>query len=32
MIAAQALVHRATLVSQNADGFADIPGLQLLAW
>lgn len=32
MIAAQALVHRATLVTLNPDDFADVPGLQLKAW
>lgn len=32
MIAAQALVHRATLVTMNADDFADVRGLELLAW
>jgi tRNA(fMet)-specific endonuclease VapC len=32
MIAAQALVHRATLVTFNADDFRDIPGLQLESW
>ena len=32
MIAAQALVHRATLVTLNRSDFADIPGLPLLAW
>lgn len=32
MIAAQALVHRATLVTMNADDFRDIAGLELLAW
>jgi len=32
MIAAQALVHRATLVTRNADDFADVAGLQLVAW
>jgi len=32
MIAAQALVHRATLVTLIADDFTDVPGLQLLAW
>lgn len=29
MIAAQALVHRATLITRNADDFRDIPGLVL---
>ncbi len=32
MIAAQALVHRASLVTMNAEDYADIPGLSLLAW
>lgn len=32
MVAAQALVHRATLVTMNAGDYADIPGLALLAW
>ncbi|MEQ1868330.1 MAG: PIN domain-containing protein [Micropepsaceae bacterium] len=32
MIAAQALVHRATLVTLNADDFADVSGLDLLSW
>jgi tRNA(fMet)-specific endonuclease VapC len=32
MIAAQALVHRSTLVTINAGDYADIPGLSLLAW
>ena len=32
MIAAQALVHRATLATQNAADFSDVPGLDLLAW
>jgi len=32
MIAAQALVHRASLVTMNADDYADVPGLSLLAW
>ncbi len=32
MIAAQALVHRATLVTLNAADFRDVPGLDLLVW
>ena len=32
MIAAQALVHRATLVTANPADFRDVPGLELLAW
>lgn len=32
MIAAQALVHRATLVTMNPDDFRDVPGLTILAW
>jgi len=32
MIAAQALVHRATLVTLNPDDVSDIPGLALLGW
>jgi tRNA(fMet)-specific endonuclease VapC len=32
MIAAQALVHRATLVTLNADDFRDVAGLQLETW
>ena len=32
MIAAHAPVHRATLVSMNADDFRDIAGLEMLAW
>lgn len=32
MIAAQALSHRATVVTMNASDFNDIPGLQILAW
>ncbi len=32
MIAAQALVHRATLITMNPDDFSDVPGLALVAW
>ena len=32
MIAAQAMVHRATLVTQNAADFKEIPGLGLEVW
>jgi tRNA(fMet)-specific endonuclease VapC len=32
MIAAQALVHRATLVTRTGDDFRDVPGLKLLEW
>ena len=32
MIAAQALVHRATLVTSNPDDFSDVPGLSSLVW
>lgn len=32
MIAAQALAHRATLITMNAEDFSDIPGLDLLDW
>lgn len=32
MIAAQAMLHRATLVTQNAADFRDCPGLSLLEW
>jgi predicted nucleic acid-binding protein len=32
MIAAQALVHRSTLVTINAGDYADVSGLSLLAW
>ena len=32
MIAAQTLVHRATLITFNPDDFSDVPGLSLLVW
>ncbi len=32
MIAAQALVHRAILVTLNGSDFADVVGLELLGW
>lgn len=32
MIAAQAIVHRARLVTQNASDFSDIIGLELESW
>ena len=32
MIATQALVHRATLITFNPDDFSDVPGLSSLAW
>jgi predicted nucleic acid-binding protein len=32
MIAAQAIVHRATLVTLTPEVFKDVPGLQVLAW
>jgi predicted nucleic acid-binding protein len=32
MIAAQAMVHNATLVTMNASDFNDIPNLKVLAW
>ncbi len=32
MIAAQALAHQATLVTQNGADFRDVPGLHLLEW
>lgn len=32
MIAAQAIAHRATLITFDADDFADVKGLSLLVW
>ncbi|MFZ5781117.1 MAG: PIN domain-containing protein [Pseudomonadota bacterium] len=32
MIAAQALVHRASLVTMNGNDYADVPGLLLVRW
>jgi predicted nucleic acid-binding protein len=32
MIASQAIVHRAKLVTLNAADFTDVPGLELIAW
>jgi len=32
MIAAQALVHRAELITMNAADFSDIPGLRIIRW
>jgi tRNA(fMet)-specific endonuclease VapC len=32
MLAAQALVHRATLVTFNQDDFSDVAGLSSLVW
>jgi tRNA(fMet)-specific endonuclease VapC len=32
MIAAQAIVHRATLVTRNRGDFTDIPGLEMVVW
>jgi predicted nucleic acid-binding protein len=32
LIASQAIVHRATLVTLNPQDFSDIPRLKLLAW
>ncbi|WIM09556.1 PIN domain-containing protein [Enhydrobacter sp.] len=32
MIAAQAIVHRASLVTMNANDYADIPELSLVKW
>lgn len=32
MVAAQAMVHRATLVTMNAEDFSDVIGLSVLAW
>ena len=32
MIAAQALVHRAVVITQNPADFRDVPGLEIIAW
>jgi predicted nucleic acid-binding protein len=32
MIAAQALVHLATIVMRDAGDYADVPNLSLLSW
>ena len=32
MIAAQALVHRVTLITMNSDDFADVAGLEVRSW
>jgi tRNA(fMet)-specific endonuclease VapC len=32
MIAAQALTHRAAVVTMDADDFNDVPGLEVVAW
>jgi predicted nucleic acid-binding protein len=32
MIAAQALTHRAAVVTLNAADFNDVPGLEVVAW
>ena len=32
MIAAQALVHQATVVTMNGRDFTDVPSLQVLSW
>ncbi|HSI01379.1 MAG TPA: PIN domain-containing protein [Reyranella sp.] len=32
MIAAQALVHRASLITRNASDYADIPSLSVIVW
>jgi predicted nucleic acid-binding protein len=32
MIAAQALIHSATLVTMNPSDFNDVPGLRVIAW
>jgi tRNA(fMet)-specific endonuclease VapC len=32
MIAAQALTHRAAVVTMNASDFNDVPGLEVVAW
>lgn len=32
MIAAQALVHRAALITQNPSDFRDVPSLEVITW